>query len=183
MMLHAAPDPVAVIERWHELLEAGGFLLFSCLGPGSLSGLRQVYQRRLWPAPTIDFVDMHDLGDMLVRAGFADPVMDQELLTLTWATPEALLGELRLLGGNAHPSRFAGLRTPSWKRQLLQSLELLRGPDGRLQLHFEISYGHAFKAVPRVKVASEARISVDDMRTMARSGSSTTKLPGPPSVG
>ncbi|MFY7942241.1 MAG: class I SAM-dependent methyltransferase [Burkholderiaceae bacterium] len=183
MMLHAAIDPVAVIERWHGLLEAGGFLMFSCLGPGSLLGLRQVYQQRLWPAPATDFVDMHDLGDMLVRAGFADPVMDQELLTLTWATPQALLDELRLLGGNAHPNRFAGLRTPGWKRQLLQSLEPLRGPDGRLQLHFEISYGHAFKAAPRVKVASEARISVDDMRTMARSGSSTTKLPGPPSVG
>jgi malonyl-CoA O-methyltransferase len=183
MMLHAAIDPVAVIERWHGLLEAGGFLMFSCLGPGSLLGLRQVYQQRLWPAPAVDFVDMHDLGDMLVRAGFADPVMDQELLTLTWATPEALLDELRLLGGNAHPSRFAGLRTPGWKRQLLQSLELLRGPDGCLQLHFEISYGHAFKAAPRVKVASEARISVDDMRTMARSGSTMTKPPGPPSVG
>ncbi len=183
MMLHAATDPVAVIERWHELLEPGGFLMFSCLGPGSLLGLRQVYQQRQWPAPAIDFVDMHDLGDMLVRAGFADPVMDQEVLTLTWATPQALLDELRALGGNAHPKRFAGLRTLEWKRQLLQSLELLRGADGRLQLHFEISYGHAFKAAPRVKVASEARISVDDMRTMGRSGSAKTKLPGPPSVG
>jgi malonyl-CoA O-methyltransferase len=183
MMLHAAVDPVAVIERWHALLDSGGFLMFSCLGPGSLLGLRQVYQQRQWPAPAIDFVDMHDLGDMLVRAGFADPVMDQELLTLTWGTPEALLDELRALGGNAQPGRFAGLRTPGWRRQLLQSLALLRGPDGRLQLNFEISYGHAFKAAPRVKVASEARISVDDMRTMARSNSATTKPPDPPSVG
>jgi malonyl-CoA O-methyltransferase len=183
MMLHASIDPVAVIERWHGLLQPGGFLMFSCLGPGSLLGLRQIYQQHQWPVPTIDFVDMHDLGDMLVRAGFADPVMDQELLTLTWATPEALLEELRTLGANAHPGRYAGLRTMQWKSQLLQSLELLRGADGRLQLQFEISYGHAFKAAPRVKVASEARISVDDMRVMARSGSAKTKPPGPPSVG
>lgn len=183
MMLHAATDPVAVIERWHGLLEAGGFLMFSCLGPGSLLDLRRIYQTLQWPAPAADFVDMHDLGDMLVRAGFADPVMDQEVLTLTWATPEALLDELRALGGNAHPHRFVGLRTPRWKQQLLQALEALRGPDGRLNLQFEISYGHAFKAAPRVKVASEARISVDDLRTMARSSSSTTKPPGPPSLG
>jgi malonyl-CoA O-methyltransferase len=183
MMLHAATDPVAVIERWHGLLETDGFLMFSCLGPGSLLGLRRIYQQLQWSAPAIEFVDMHDLGDMLVRAGFADPVMDQEVLTLTWATPETLLNELRALGGNAHPHRFVGLRTPRWKRQLLQALESLRGADGRLHLQFEISYGHAFKAAPRVKVASEARISVDDMRTMARSGSSMTKPPGPASVG
>jgi malonyl-CoA O-methyltransferase len=175
MMLHGASNPVAVIERWHALLQADGFLMFSCLGPGTLQRLRQLYQQLQWSPPAVDFVDMHDLGDMLVQAGFADPVMDQEVLTLTWATPEALLTELRALGSNAHPHRFAGLRTPRWKQQLMQALQTLRGPDGRLQLQFEISYGHAFKAAPRVKVASEARISLDDLRTMARSGSSTNK--------
>jgi malonyl-CoA O-methyltransferase len=169
MMLHAAIDPVAVIERWHAALQAQGFLMFSCLGPGSLLGLRQIYQEQGWPTPAVDFVDMHDLGDMLVRAGFADPVMDQETLTLTWGTPQALLQELRTLGGNAHPHRFAGLRTPRWQRQLIQALERLRGVDGRLQLQFEISYGHAFKAAPRLKVATEAKISAEDLRTMARS--------------
>ena len=58
---------------------------------------------------------MHDLGDMLVQAGFADPVMDQEMLTLTWPDAEALLAELRALGGNADPARCAGLRTPRWR--------------------------------------------------------------------
>ena len=72
--------------------------------------------RRLgWPAPTPGFIDMHDLGDMLVAAGFADPVIDQETLTLSWTSAEALLGELRVLGGNAAPDRFAGLRTPRWR--------------------------------------------------------------------
>lgn len=175
MMLHAAIDPVAVIERWHAALQANGFLMFSCLGPGSLLGLRQLYQAQGWPPPSVDFVDMHDLGDMLVRAGFADPVMDQETLTLTWATPEALLQELRALGGNAHPHRFAGLRTPRWLQQLMHALEALRGPDGRLSLQFEISYGHAFKAAPRLKMATEAKISAEDLRAMARSAPSNPK--------
>ena len=175
MMLHAAIDPVAVIERWHAALQADGFLMFSCLGPGSLLGLRQLYQAQGWPDPAVDFVDMHDLGDMLVRAGFADPVMDQETLTLTWATPQALLQELRALGGNAHPHRFAGLRTPRWLQQLMHALEAWRGPDGRLSLQFEISYGHAFKAAPRLKMATEAKISAEDLRAMARSAPSNPK--------
>lgn len=168
MMLHAVHDPVALIERWHGLLQPGGFLMFSCLGPDSLRELRSLYHRVFDSEPTIDFVDMHDLGDMLVRAGFADPVMDQEQLTLTWQTPEALLSELRGLGGNAHPARFQGLRTPRWRGRLLQALESLRGDDGRLRMRFEISYGHAFKGLPRVKMQSEARVSMDDMRAMTR---------------
>ncbi len=168
MMLHAAPDPVALIQRWHSLLQHGGFLMFSCLGPDSLRTLRRLYQEVFAVEPTVEFVDMHDLGDMLVQAGFADPVMDQESLTLTWATPEALLAELRALGANAHPARFKGLRTARWRQRLLTALEALRGADGRLQLRFEISYGHAFKGQPRVKVQHEARVSVDDLRTMAR---------------
>ena len=66
---------------------------------------------------------MHDLGDMLVEAGFADPVMDQETITLTWPSGEALLAELRQLGGNVDPRRFAGLRTPRWRSRLAEALE------------------------------------------------------------
>src|SRR5829696_8127096 len=56
---------------------------------------------------------MHDLGDMLVDAGFADPVLDQETITLRWKSGEALLGELRQLGGNTAPARHPALRTPA----------------------------------------------------------------------
>ena len=87
MMLHAARDPAAVMARWHRALAVDGFVMFSCLGPDTLKELRALYRRLGWPAPGTEFVDMHDLGDMMVHAGFADPVMDQELLTLTWPDP------------------------------------------------------------------------------------------------
>ena len=168
MMLHAVADPVSQIERWYRALESGGFLMFSCLGPGSLRTLRRLYSDVFASEATVDFVDMHDLGDMLVAAGFVDPVMDQEELTLTWASPQELLAELRQLGGNAHPERFKGLRTPRWRQRLLEALESLRGSDGRLALHFEVSYGHAFKGQPRLKVQSEVHVSVDQLRAMAK---------------
>ena len=169
MMLHAVVDPTALIDRWQRLLRADGFVMFSCLGPGTLRELRALYARLGWPAPTPGFVDMHDFGDMLVHAGFADPVMDQETLTLRWSNPRALLAELRLLGGNTAPDRIAGLRTRRWRDHLERELEALAGPDGTLGLSFEVAYGHAFKAAPRLRVGEATTVSLDDMRAMVRS--------------
>ena len=173
MMLHAVVDPPSLFERWQRLLRVDGFVMFSCLGPGTLRELRSLYAQLGWPAPTPGFVDMHDLGDMLVQAGFADPVMDQETLTLQYDTPQALLDELRSLGGNAAPDRFAGLRTPRWRAQLLHELEALRGRDGKLEASFEVAYGHAFRAAPRLRPGEATSISLDDMRAMVRSGRSS----------
>ena len=168
MMLHAEPDPPALLVRWQRLLAVDGFIMFSYLGPGTLRELRDLYRALGWPPPTPEFVDMHDLGDMLVKAGFADPVMDQETLTLTWDSPQALLAELRSIGGNASPARWPGLRTRRWRERLNGALQSLAGADGRLRLGFEVVYGHAFKAAPRVRLASESAVSVDDMRAMLR---------------
>ncbi|MCW7537421.1 biotin synthase [Aquabacterium sp. A7-Y] len=167
MMLHWAPDPPAQLARWQRALAVDGFLMFSCLGPDTLRELRTVYERHGWGPATPAFIDMHDLGDMLVHAGFADPVMDMEPLTLTWDSADALLQELRTLGRNTHPQRHPGLRTPRWKRALGQALQ---GGGGRIAMRFEIIYGHAFKAVPRARVADETRVSLADMRSMMRSG-------------
>jgi malonyl-CoA O-methyltransferase len=170
MMLHAVPDPEVQMKGWRRALAVEGFLMFSTLGPDTLAGLRGLYRDAGWGSPQAAFTDMHDFGDMLVAAGFADPVMDQERLTLTWATPEALLGELRTLGGNADPTRFAGLRTPRWRSRLLAALKERAGADGRIALEFELVYGHAFNPLPRAKVAGETRVALDDLRTMVRAG-------------
>jgi malonyl-CoA O-methyltransferase len=177
MMLHQAQDPLAVMQQWQRALAVDGFLMFSTLGPGSLQGLRALYARLGWPAPHAPFVDMHDLGDMLVQAGFADPVMDQEVLTLTWPDAEALLRELRSLGGNADPARCPGLRTPRWRQRLCAELQQLQGSDGRLRLDFELVYGHAFRAAPKPRIAAETSVALDEMRAMVRSG---RRVPGTP---
>jgi malonyl-CoA O-methyltransferase len=171
MMLHAAPDPPALMARWRRALSVDGFLMFSCFGPDTLAELRAVYRAAGWQAPAIEFTDMHDIGDALVHAGFADPVMDQEHLTLTWATPGALLDELRILGANTHAARFAGLRTPRWRGRLEDALRSrLAGADGRPSLSFEIVYGHAFNPAPRARVAERTEVSLDAMRAMVKSG-------------
>ncbi len=169
MTLHASADLPAMMTQWHRHLAVDGFLMCSGLGPDTARELRGVYRRLGWPLPTVDFIDMHDLGDELVKAGFADPVMDMETLTLTWASAEELVSEVRTWGGNVAVGRFGGLRTPRWRRRLLDAItESLRRPDGRLGLTIELVYGHAIKPVPRVKLEAESRVSLEDMRTMMR---------------
>ncbi len=168
MLLHGVVDPPRLFERWHELLLPDGFVMFSCLGPGTLQTLRALYARLGWAVPTPAFVDMHDLGDMLVQAGFADPVMDQELITLSWPDADALLAELRSLGGNAAPLRGAGLRTPRWKERLRRELATLAGADGRPTLAFEVAYGHAFRGAPRARGGEPTRVSIEEMRQLIR---------------
>jgi malonyl-CoA O-methyltransferase len=170
MLLHHAADPQALIAAWHRALAVDGFLMFSCFGPDTLRELRQLHAQKGWPAPAHEFTDMHDWGDMLVHAGFAEPVMDMERITLSYETPERLLTELRELGRNLHVQRFAGLRGRRWRADWLQALQALARPDeqGRLCLTFEVVYGHALKPVPRHKVQSESQIGLQDMRQMLR---------------
>ena len=169
MALHAAAEPQALIARWHQALAVDGFLMFSSLGPDSLRELRQLYADLGWPPAGPDFTDMHDWGDMLVEAGFAEPVMDMERITLTWTSPEALLAELRTLGTNLHPARFPACRGRAWRERLLGALrERLTGEDGRLALGIEIVYGHALRPLARPRVAAESAFSLQDMRQLLR---------------
>ncbi len=167
MVLHHQADPRQTMARWLGLLSVEGMLMFSTVGPGTLHSLRRLYAAQRWPVPHAPFVDMHDLGDMLVEAGFADPVMDQEVLTLTWASGAEALAELRQLGGNADPRRHGGLRTPRWRAALEQALSPGQ-PGARVTLEFEIVYGHAVRPPPRAKVAAETALPLADMRRMLR---------------
>ncbi|RYF73085.1 MAG: biotin synthase [Comamonadaceae bacterium] len=173
MALHMAADPQALIGHWHRAVATDGFLMFSCLGPDTVRELRALHQRHGWPPAGHAFTDMHDWGDMLVHAGFAEPVMDMERVVLTWPTPEAALAELRTLGRNLHPARFAALRGRRWRSELGAALGATATPaqnDGRIAMSFEIIYGHAFKPTPRVALASQSAVSLRDMRAMLQKG-------------
>ena len=171
MALHMAADPQALIKQWHSLLVSDGFLMFSCLGPDTLGQLRRVYAQQGWPLPSHDFTDMHDWGDMLVGAGFAEPVMDMEPITLSFSSPETLLNELRQLGRNLNIHRFPGLRGRGWRARWTEVVRAglaSAGTDGRLSVTFEVVYGHAFKPKPRLQVAPQTSISLDEMRAALR---------------
>ena len=166
MTLHTEPDPAATVKAWHRMLAVDGYLMFSCLGPDTAIELRQIYDKQGWSPAAHPQTDMHDWGDLLVGTGFAEPVMDMERMVLGFATAERALQELRGIGRNLHPARFAGLRGRDWRSKLLAELEALKNEQGQIELTFELIYGHAFKPAPRLKMSAESAISMRDMRAM-----------------
>jgi malonyl-CoA O-methyltransferase len=184
LALHWHPRPDLVFPEWQRVLRVGGLLMFSTLGPDTLRELRAAYAqveaahgvaRR---AHVVDFVDMHDLGDMLVESGFEIPVMDQETLTVTYKSPQSLLADVRRWG--AYPfaqeavdgdaasrgkaaSGLAGALARRLQAALISALEARRSGDGTIPLTFEIIYGHAWKAVPRKTAEGHGIVRVEDI--------------------
>ncbi|HYM47383.1 MAG TPA: methyltransferase domain-containing protein [Burkholderiaceae bacterium] len=162
LMLHWHPEPHTVFPEWKRALKVDGLLMFSCFGPDTLKELRAAAVATLPCARPMPFVDMHDFGDMMVAGGFATPVMDAEVLTLTYASPQDLLHEVRALGGNPRDDRAQSLPSSRQARALLCALEAQRGDDNRIRLTFEVAYGHAWK--PQPKSARAATITVESVR-------------------
>ena len=178
MALHTAVAPQSLLRAWHSLLSTDGFLMFSSLGPDTLRELQPIYQEMGWGDPSHAFTDMHDWGDMLVQAGFAEPVMDMERITLTYVTPSDLLKDLRLLGRNLHHQRHQNLRGRGWRQNLENALLALAKPDhqGRLVLTVEVIYGHALKPLPRVRLADQSSVTLAQMKTLLSKSSGNTRL-------
>ncbi len=170
MAMHFEPDRAALPAAWMRALRVDGFLMFSTFGPDTLRELRAIHGRQAWGPLQAPFEDMHDIGDRLVASGFADPVMDQETLTLTYASAQSLLDDLHALGANLHPARFAGLRTPRWQSRWGAELARRAGADGRIAITFEIAYGHAIKPAARALVAERTVVKLDALREMLRRG-------------
>ena len=147
MALHWAADPLAALREFHRVMAVDGLLMFSTLGPDTLTELRQA----AGAARVHDFADMHDLGDMLVASGFAEPVMDMERLTLVYADGAALLADLRASGQtSARADRARGLAGRGFRTALHARLAAqLR--EGKLPVSFEVVYGHAWRAPARRK--------------------------------
>jgi len=166
LMLHWHPQPHTVFPEWLRVLRVGGLLLFSCFGPDTLKELRRAYAAAGIAARPLPLVDMHDFGDMMVAAGFATPVMDAETIRLTYASPQALLGEVAALGGNPRDDRAPGLVSGRRARALHAALRETADADGRIALSFEIAYGHAWKPQPRPR--GQSTVPLDDLRAQLR---------------
>jgi len=163
LALHWHPAPHRVLTEWCRILRPGALVMFSCFGPTSLQEIRRAIAQGDLRTSALPLVDMHDVGDLLLQHGFSDPVMDQEILTLTYRSPQALLQDLRALGGNPSLDRRATLPGKQWHTRLLSALERQRRADGTLCLSVEIAYGHAWRSASQRR-AGETRIAVSAIR-------------------
>lgn len=139
MALHWVNDPLAALRELERVLAPEGLLMFSTLGPDTLKELRAA----AGPARVHDFIDMHDLGDMLVAAGFSAPVMDMEMLRVDYESGLELLDDLRASGQtNARRDRPRNLAGRGLRERLERAL------GGRMHSTYEVIYGHAWKRAP-----------------------------------
>lgn len=156
LVAHQAADPDALLSAWHAAMAEHGALLFSALGPSTLQGLDRVAQA-MGAAPMHHaFIDMHDWGDALLRAGFAEPVMDAQRLTLTYQSLDKLIADLRAAGRNLHPGRTPHMLGRGWLSRWRQALaqHLPRNGHGHWVLDVELVFGHAWRVPTRAAGAS-----------------------------
>jgi malonyl-CoA O-methyltransferase len=143
LMFHWLTDPLPAFKEIHRALEIGGLLMFAALGPDTLKELRAAGQKVGAGETARRFLDMHDLGDMLLAAGFTDPVMDMELIRVDYRSPRRFLADQRHLG--VRDTLLGNLPWQTWRRLF----DAATDAEGGLPMSYEIVFGHAWKAAPR----------------------------------
>jgi malonyl-CoA O-methyltransferase len=142
-------DLPRTLAEFCRVLAPGGLLMFSTFGPDTLKELRSAYEDTDGRTHVSRFIDMHDIGDMLVGARYADPVMDMEQVTLTYPNVRVLMRELKAIGArNSTLDRPLALSAKSVLQQVERRYEAFRR-EGKLPATFEVVYGHAWKPQAR----------------------------------
>ena len=149
LMLQWCNDLPATFVALNRVIKVNGLVMFSTFGPDTLNELRTAFEGVDGYNHVNRFADMHDIGDMLVAAGFADPVMEMEKFTLTYDDVKAVMQDLRSIGAqNATTGRSPGMLGKAKWARIVRNYESLRR-DGKLPVTFEVVYGHAWKVPPK----------------------------------
>ena len=135
-----------------RVLQPEGLIMFSTFGPDTLKELRAASSNS--HTHVSRFIDMHDIGDALIRAGFSTPVLDVEHYTLTYDNVKSVMMDLKSIGAhNATQGRARGLQGKGFLQKLTQQYEQFRSDTiengGKLPATFEVVYGHAWKAASK----------------------------------
>jgi malonyl-CoA O-methyltransferase len=157
-------DLAGAFREAQRVLRPGGLFMFTSFGPDTLQELRAAWAAVDGASHVSPFLDMHDVGDLLLRARFADPVMDVEHLTLTYRDAGQLMRELKGIGaGNATSGRPRGLTGKSRLRAMLAAYEGFRR-DGLLPASYEVVYGHAWAPSQEALPSGEVRVALDSIK-------------------
>jgi len=149
LTLQWCQDLTKVFKEFRRILAPDGLLLFSTFGPDTLKELRQSWAKVDELAHVNAFTDMHDVGDALMQSGFADPVMDMEMLTMTYEDVKTVMRDLKQIGAhNVMQGRPHTMTGKNKLKNMMHAYEEFRD-DGLLPVSYEIVYGHAW--VPEEK--------------------------------
>jgi malonyl-CoA O-methyltransferase len=169
LMLHWC-DPDSVFAECRRVLAPNGLLTFTTFGPDTLRELRSAWRGVDSHTHVNRFIDMHDLGDALVRGGFAAPVLDVERYTLTYLDLRRVAADLKATGAhNATTGRAKGLTGRRQFAAVQTAYESFR-QDGRLPATFEVIFGHAWMPArdARRAGADGASVSLEEIKEQLR---------------
>ncbi|HYP66664.1 MAG TPA: malonyl-ACP O-methyltransferase BioC [Thiobacillaceae bacterium] len=163
-------DLAATLRELYRIQKPGGAILFSTFGPDTLKELRAVFTLVDERPHVSRFTDMHDIGDMLVHAGYQNPVMEMEHITLTYDNLKALMQDIKRIGAhNASADRPRGmLGRGAWQR-LEQGYERYRR-EGRLPATYEVVYGHAWVGDKTQRTDGQQIVHLDIQRRRSARG-------------
>jgi malonyl-CoA O-methyltransferase len=165
-------DPDAVFAEFRRVLGPHGLVSFTTLGPDTLRELRSAWRAADSRTHVNQFMDMHDIGDALIRSGFASPVLDVERYTLTYPDVRRVAADLKNTGAhNATMGRTRGLTGRGRFAAFQQAYETFRR-DGRLPATYEVVFGHAWAPgtpAARHSGPAGATVSLDEVKQQLRS--------------
>jgi malonyl-CoA O-methyltransferase len=164
LMLQWCDPPDAVFAEIRRVLKPSGVFLFSSFGPDTLHELRQAWATVDQHTHVNRFIDMHDVGDAMMRAGMAEPVLDVERFTLTYPDVMGLMRDLKMIGAhNVTAGRAGGLTGVNALKRMTAAYEQYRR-DGVLPATYEVLYGQAWGSDKKIaSPAGEVRIAVSDI--------------------
>ena len=170
LLLPHCPTPVDVLIEAKRILGYPGVLTFTTVGPGSLSELRRAWSQIDEFDHVAPFIDMHDLGDALVQAGFAEPVMSTETIRVTYPSLTRAVADLKGIGSiNSTQNRNRGLTGRRTWQRLAEAYEQFRDADGKLPVSLEVIYGLAWSSGSRGHQPGEDfEIRLDEIGSVSR---------------
>ncbi len=156
-------DLKQTFSQAYRILNPGGLLMFSTFGPDTLKEMRQAFRAADRYNHVNRFIDMHDIGDLLVHCGFSLPVMDMEYVTLTYDDVKSIMHDLKAIGAhNVTHGRPRGLTGKGVWQRVIAHYDTLR-QQGKLPATYEIIYGHAWKPDSRptaLKAATRKKLGL-----------------------
>lgn len=159
-------NPDAAFAEFRRVLKPDGLLSFTCFGPDTLRELRAAWKEVDSHSHVHRFIDMHDLGDALVRTGFSAPVLDVERFTLSYLDVRKVAADLKATGAhNAAAGRAKGLTSKAKFAAMQASYENFR-QGGRLPATFEVIFAHAWAG--RRAPAEPVTVSLQEIKRELR---------------
>lgn len=169
LMLQWCDDIQTIFAEWQRVLKPNGLLMFTALGPDSCKELFKAVHNINAAQVFQGFIDMHDLGDALLKNQLLDPVMDVENLQINYSGAEQLLKEVRAIGGrNLHPERVKKLFGKSYYSQLVAELNKMKTKQEKIPLTMEVIYGHAWAGDVNRNVNKGSHVEIPIFSIMKR---------------